>query len=263
MRRRERTRRAGLAALALIAWAGGCREEVTPPDPDAGPHLDPVPVEAIDRACVLVASCSEAGSEPASACATAALRRVGAGPRYTPGWLECIEAAGADCAAQAACSPAPPGERCESLGQGAFCDGDVVVSCFGGLVEYATDCTDWRLACTEEGGAASCQGDGRSCLPGTERCDGDDAVLCIGHREATIGCADLVEGRTCAMTGGRAECVPPGAECDPLATPGSCEGNEIVLCSAGGGSTRVDCATLGFETCTLDATGRAICGAAE
>lgn len=262
MRPRERTLGAGLAALALIAWAAGCREEVPPPD-DAGPDIDPVPVEAIDRACVLVASCGEAGSDTASDCTTAALRRPATGQRYTPGWLECLEAAGPDCAAQAACSPSPPTSRCATLGQGGFCDGDVVVSCFSGLVEYTTDCADWGLACSEEGDAASCQGDGRSCLPGTERCDGDDAILCMGHREATIDCADLVVGRTCATSGGRAECAPPGDDCDPLATPGSCEGSEIVLCSAGGGSTRVDCAALGFETCTLDATGRAICGAAD
>jgi hypothetical protein len=263
MSRREPTRGVGLVVVAVLAGIAGCREEVTPPDPDGGPRIDPVPVEAIDRACVLVASCAEAGADTASDCATAALRRPASGQRYAPAWLDCVEAAGPDCDAQAACSPAPPAERCGELGQGSFCDGDVVVSCFSGLVEFTTDCAEWRLACSEEGDAASCQGDGRSCLPGTEGCDGDDAILCLGYREATVACDGLVEGRTCAMSGDRAECAPPGDGCDPLTTPGACEGSELVLCSAGGGSTRVDCAALGFETCTLDATGRAICGAAD
>jgi hypothetical protein len=261
MRRRDRFR--GAAALAAAVWAAaaGCREEVRPPDPDGGPGTDPVPVEAIDRACVLVASCADLGAETASDCSTAALTRPAAGRRFTPDWLECVAAAGADCDAQTACTPEPPGGRCEDLGQGSYCDGDVVVSCFSGNVEYTTECADWGLACVEEDTAATCQGDGRSCLPGSESCDGDDAVICVGHREAAFDCTVLVAERTCATAGGRAECVPPGADCDPISTPGDCEGSELVMCSAGGGTVRIDCAALGFETCVVDATGRATCAA--
>lgn len=247
-----------LVATVALLLSVGCREE--PPPPDAGPTQDPVAPELIDLACVLVSSCAELGSETVTTCAGAALTRPGSGPRYTEEYTACLEAAGANCDEVARCLPSVAGNPCESVGEGSFCDGDLVVSCFAGSVEYTADCEAWGLTCFEEDDRAMCQGDGPSCLLGTERCEGVDAIVCMGFREVSFDCSDFVEGRICEMRGERAECVAPERQCDPVATEATCENPELLFCSASGELVRLDCTVLGFEGCLVDETDRAICG---
>jgi hypothetical protein len=247
----------GLAMCVVVS----CREEEPPPD--AGPTQDPVAPEVIDLACALVSSCGALGSETVTTCATTALTRPGSGPRYTEEYTDCLVEAGARCDDVAGCQPTLADNPCEALGQSGFCDGDTVVSCFAGAVDYRADCAAWGLTCFEDGDRALCQGDGPSCLLGTERCEGVDAILCMGFREASFDCSDFVEGRICEMRGERAECVVPDPACDPSVTDASCEANELIFCSASGELVRIDCASIGFETCLVDATDRAICGAQD
>lgn len=247
-----------IGAVSLVVLALGCREEQPPPD--AGPVQDPVAPDLIDLACALVTSCAELGSETITTCATSALTRPGSGPRYTEDYTGCLEAAGANCDDVTQCQPTIAGDPCATVGEGSFCDGDLIVSCFAGSLEYMSDCAAWGLKCFEENDRAMCQGDGPSCLQGNERCEGVDAIICMGFREATFRCSDFVEDRICEMRGERAECVVQEPQCDPIATTATCENAELLFCSASGVLVRLDCVALGFEACVIDETDRAICG---
>lgn len=233
----------------------GCREEQEPSTALAA--------EAVDRACARIASCAGAGSASPADCATTALTRPASGIRLTLGWADCLEAAGGDCAAVAACAPEVAGDPCADVeGAGTLCQGDLLVSCWSGGVEFVSDCAAWGLTCGTVGERATCRGDGASCLEGSDECLRDVAVLCVGGRQVEIACGDLVEDRVCALVDGRGSCAPTGATCDADGSPGSCDGDRLTFCSATGQLVTVDCLELGFAGCTVEAD-RAVCGTPE
>ena len=239
---------------SLIAGllSSGCREPSEP-----ATTLAPA---ALDRACVVLASCDPPGADSPSACAAGVLSRPGAGLRLTEAWIACIEAAHGDCEAVAACAPAVSGNPCDGVDEGTLCLGERLVSCWSGAVEYVSDCAAWDLACGEVDGRSTCRGDGPSCLEGRDRCERSFAVMCIGSREAAVDCAELVDGRTCTLLAGRATCMPPSpTTCTPATTPGSCEGDELSYCSADGTTATASCVELGFPGCVTE-EGRAVCG---
>jgi len=225
---------------------------------------DPVPEttvspEAIDRACARITSCEPAGSDSPSDCATEALTRPASGRRLTLEWVDCLDGAGSDCAAVRACSPGVSGDPCSGVDEGTQCDGDLLVSCWSGGIEFVSDCAAWGLACGIVEERATCRGDGPSCLEGSDRCEDRWAFMCIGFREVRYACDELVDGRVCSMSGGRGTCAPAAAECDAATTPGSCTGTSLTFCSATGGLVTVSCVELGFAGCVEEAD-RAVCG---
>lgn len=242
-----------LVPLALFG-ASGCDDD--PPVDNTPPPLSP---EDVDRACARIASCQPPASESPGECATAALTRPASGIRLTQDWVDCLDAAGGDCEAVARCAPQISGDPCADMPQGRACQGDLLISCFGGSLEYATDCAAWGLECAVIDEEATCRGTGRSCLEGDERCDGDRAVMCLGFREATFECGRLVRGRVCQERSGRAVCVPAEELCEPQMLAGTCEGSLVGFCSASGEGAVLDCTSLGFAGCVQQAD-RAVCG---
>jgi hypothetical protein len=241
-------------ALALATCLAGARCDEQGPAP--APPLEP---EEIDTACALIVSCLPPASESASDCATAALTRPATGRRLTREWLDCLAAAGARCDAVNACAPAIDGDPCAAMPEGVTCQGDILVSCFGGHLEFVTDCSAWGLACDDLTGEPVCRGTGSSCLEGDESCDGQTAAMCLGFAEERFDCGSLVEGRVCEERSGLATCVPGTQDCDPATHADSCDGTSLVFCSASGQETRLDCTLLGFSTCAPEGD-RAICG---
>jgi hypothetical protein len=225
--------------------------------PEDGPP--PLASEDIDRACARIVSCELAGTESPGHCATSALTRPASGIRLTQEWIDCLDQAGGDCDAVGRCAPRISGDPCEHQPQGSSCQGDLLVSCFGGNLEFLTDCAAWGLTCAEIDDEATCQGDGPSCLVGDEECQGNTAVMCLGYREARFSCGDLVRRRTCQERSGLAECLPETEECTRDLLTGACDGTFVGFCSADGGAAAFDCAALGFDGCVQEGD-RAVCG---
>ena len=246
-----------LLSTALLT-STGCKRGGTNGNGDEEP---PLTIEEIDVACARITSCLPPAKESPGECALAALARPATGRRLTPEWLECLAEAGNDCEAVDRCAPQVSGDPCGDMPQGTTCQEDILISCFGGNQEFVTDCAAWGLECATVSGTAQCRGTGQSCLEGDESCDGATAVMCLGYREERFDCGALIEDRVCVEDSDLAECVPETLECDPTDFSGSCEGNAVLFCSAGGLATRVDCTSIGFSGCVEEAN-RAICGEA-
>jgi len=232
-----------LAAFAFALAAVACRPE------DDEARARPLPAADVDRACLRIASCSAPGSETASACVAAALFRPGAGRRFTEEWIDCLDAAGADCSAVASCAPEAASGQCAGIEDGTLCEGDTAVACWAGQVESTLDCAEWGLSCGQADGRSMCRGNGRSCLEGSDSCDGVAAVMCLGYREARLDCSRLTDGRRCEVASGRAACVAGGSSCDGATFVSRCDGDGVVLCSSTGSLATLSCPELGFGSC--------------
>lgn len=242
-----------LTFLCLSSTA--CKRDEPNGNGDEGP---PLTIEEIDVACALIASCLPPASESPGDCATSALTRPATGRRLTPEWLECLAEAGPDCGAVARCAPQAAGDPCAEMPQGKTCQEDILVSCFGGNLEYVTDCTAWGLECVMVAGEAQCRGNDQSCLEGDESCDGTTAVMCLGYRQERFDCDGLVEARVCVERADLAYCEPETPVCVPADYTETCEGSTIVFCSASGLEARIDCTLLGFAGCIPEGN-RAVC----
>ncbi len=242
------------ALILATLLTSSCRKD----DP---PDVDPDPREAaqIDATCAALVACGIEADLGVSACASETLARPLAGRAALEGWTDCIVAAGGDCTAVEQCAPAPDAGPCEGVADGTTCgEGTTLYSCWNSTVEFTTSCGAWGLTCAELDGGATCQGDGPSCLIGEERCDGDDAVLCVGFREARFDCAQLIEGRTCGEEEGLVGCVPTDVLCSPVMIEEQCDGDVLQICDAAYQPASVDCVELGFARCG-EVDGRASC----
>lgn len=248
-----------IALFILMLSLVSCRDE----EPEPTIELDPIAPELVDAACVALTACSPAGSDTPGECATSTLTRPASEFRFEIETAECLARAGADCEAVDACVAQLEGdideEACAEAQSGTVCSDDVVYGCFAGEIDYVTDCAGWGLSCAAPYDDWLCQGEGASCTPGADdRCEGNQAVLCLGIREARFDCGDMIEGSRCAVTSGRAECRPQEPECDAASEPGRCEGDTLHFCGAAGVITSVDCVALGFTGC-IEELDRARC----
>ena len=149
---------------------------------------------------------------------------------------------------------------CGASGQPTICDDDVIIA--------GPDCAALGLGCLD----GSCIGSGAACMGGSRSnegavfydgmsCEGTTLVSCVYGREHRLDCATVAAGFSCQTHAGASFCGI-GAECTPAApAEGSgpeetCEGNSVVFCNAGR-VERIECTSLGFETC--DATNSAVC----
>ncbi len=248
---------AGTLLLSLLIFTA-CDD--APPDPVDVPA--PIRAQQIDVACTQITSCLPPGSETVTDCIASTMTRPASGLRLDSDLLDCLESAGTDCDAVTTCLPGTEsGENpCDGRGNDVFCEGNLLIRCFAQAVDSATDCHAWGLSCSESDDFdPTCLGEGPSCIRGDQRCDGDDAVLCIGFREVAFDCSDLVTGRVCTNIDGNVRCGPSEPECDPRVSDATCDEDQLVFCSAAGTTTRVDCLALGFAGCVTD-TGQANCG---
>jgi hypothetical protein len=247
---------AAVASTAvLVTIAPACVDD--PPYPPG--TSQPVAAADVDRSCARIASCQPPGSPDVAECVETTMTRPASGLRLDPALVACLDAAGAACDDVAACLPGSAGDLCEGRGNDTFCSGNLLVRCFAQSVEAVTDCRAWGLACAESDAfEPTCLGEGPSCIRGSQRCDGRDAVLCVGFRDVSFDCADLVTGRTCTEEAGNVRCGLPEPACDPRADTANCDGSRLAFCSAAGVETSLDCAALGFARCD-DSSGRAVC----
>lgn len=253
-----------LLASGLLVASWSCRSDTSAFDagatdqPSADLAWAPAPLAFADvlAACVAMSACLP-GSVSARDC-IAGLGLV-VEPFYerdqqmTPDEVRCLAWAGNDCK-QAA--------RCMNLGvdpppcAASHCEGDVLVNCHEadllGRKPYPSryDCGRQGLTCIPSTGLALPPTCG---LPGCahgKRCYGDTFYLCR---------ADLIEVPVvCGWSGhcepqgvgGHAACVGDGPACAGLNDPLRCEGNTLVVCTAGR-EARLDCTRHG-EVCVLD-----------
>ena len=130
------------------------------------------------------------------------------------------------------------------------CNGSVLTQCdeLEGVRIFIRDCADAGLKCSASANGASCVSTGPACE--APRCDGTTAVTCLGGHEVASDCAAILADSTCAVDQAleTATCVL-GNGCTPEAA--TCTGTVLNFCAAGLQQT-LDCATLGFSTCSID-----------
>jgi hypothetical protein len=141
-------------------------------------------------------------------------------------------------------------------------------------VRPGLDCAELGLACVADDAqnfGARCVGTGEACTNLSDplfdgmACAGNTLVACVNGRQHDLDCATMGEGFSCQMNAGipfcglAAECLPAhlqGAADRDVPQGGlpepSCDGTAIVFCNAGR-LERIDCTTLGFTGCDLDA----------
>lgn len=149
--------------------------------------------------------------------------------------------------AQTSCVDGGPGPaHCEGAScgaDGASCDADRLTVCASGAA-VSLDCAALGLACDGTG----CSG-APCATPYRQGCDGDAVTVCapapvIGPLEVRFDCAAV--GRSCALVGDKARCVPAPATCSPFDPAiDVCDGTRIHVC-IGGKPTDIDCAAFGF-----------------
>ncbi len=139
------------------------------------------------------------------------------------------------------------------------CDGNTRVTCENGVIR--------RVSCGEQSCRASpsgpeCVALGPPCQ--TSRCEGDIAIRCESGHELRGVCTSLTIPATCgsdcyasASCTRSPTCIPsPSLACDPLTHDDSCDGLNLIYCD--GTERALDCTSLGFSACTVNA-GRAAC----
>jgi hypothetical protein len=170
----------------------------------------------------------------------------------------------------------PPAVTCDPDTYVPNCEGGRPRGCPPvGVVSQGPVCADVGLACEagELGGAATiisdCVGAGAPCSPSSAKvydgvaCVGERLDACIGGRRETIDCTVVGEGFSCqeydgfAFCGLASACLPANHQGDRDVPQGGipepfCDGAVIEFCNAGR-LERVDCTTLGFTGCDVEA----------
>ena len=195
----------------------------------------------------------------ASVCNAAVLDACGDGVRIR---IDCATV-GSGCDPSVGCVDGPSAPCTDA--SSAFCGSDgrpnICSKGIGGTgIVYGSVCSDLGLTCAD----GSCQGTGPACGQSVGSasehvdivglgCSGDALSACVGGRAQSIDCAAYGPGFSCRTVQGASFCGL-GSECVPgeltgaSSTPLSCEGNVIVVCSAGR-IERIDCTALGFTGC--------------
>jgi hypothetical protein len=134
----------------------------------------------------------------------------------------------------------------------ASCDGDVAISCIGGVALRA-DCAARGQSCVADAGGSYCA------LAGAcerDRCDGDTVVSCrAGRTLARVDCAATIPGGRCRDQRGAVDCV--AAAWDPACPLDQryvswCDGAAGVACHTGV-RLQVDCPAFRNGRCVADA----------
>lgn len=168
------------------------------------------------------------------------------GPSGPASRVNCYEL-GVDCRVDAATSRAVCGPELACTDE-VRCEGERLVYCRG---EYrVTDCGALGLLCDPSSGGCALD---EACVDGgSTRCDGDVLV--------SSGCSE--SGRR--VVGHDLDCRRLGLTCDPIqlacgtgrastcadGEAPTCDGSRVVYC-LGGEMREIDCASIGFSTCTL------------
>jgi hypothetical protein len=166
--------------------------------------------------------------------------------------LACIEVSasnGSKTMATCALPAAPPGPL-DSFE--VTCQGNMAQFSFG-AARYGFDCSFIGSTCVPGSYPLSassvpyCVGaKGASCeKSGSNRCEGDDAVLCFNGREGGMACADI--GATCNTVGPNPN-PHCGFACASISD--TCTDGVISYCGPAGQGT-LDCRSLGFSGCGL------------
>lgn len=237
------------AAVAAALLLGGCGDDDVQPAPlDAGTDtsvpdaasslpdasLSTISEQALVDACASTSACGVTTYPILASCVDAYYdlhRPQGLGPLYASIYA-CVNKAGGDCDAVAACF----GRRgtC-SQSTKATCEGDVAVSC--DLLDkriYAFDCSAAGLRCGVPGG----QSFSASCTPGS--CDSSYTQRCHGQR--LLGCSSgvitvqdcLAEEKFCATTKSGAACRGNRRQsCDAKSFSATCLKGIAVSCEQG------------------------------
>lgn len=145
-----------------------------------------------------------------------------------------------------------------------YCNGDVPVWCEGVMVMEGAPCAMRGLTCS----GSTCTGTGEACtldvasVSGGATCQGDVLERCTNGRLEDIDCKKYGVEFSCRTVAGAvfcglaSECVPAALEGQETPQAGNpepvCDGTSIVFCHAGR-LERIDCASLGFTGCDLDA----------
>lgn len=241
---------------ALIAFAiAGCGGHSGATSSDAAP-AQAVTRDDLARACMNASACFWKPLDTTTAISTCLNRLDDVDTLvsiYRPAQIQCLVAAGADCAAARAClgytfgACSPDGERC---------DGDRLVSCSAGF-ETALNCRG-SLWFTSDSTCVMGASPGcglATCAAGTpDRCDGSRAVACRDGVLEVIDCAQV--GETCSTSSGTLECAGTGAAC----TASRCEGNQLIRCDTGHEQRYACDAMFDGGTCVGYGRGGAQCG---
>jgi hypothetical protein len=175
--------------------------------------------------------------------------------------LVCDPLVGCGEAPAAPCANATFVPACSATGRPQTCDGS-----FGGdAVSLGPECATLGLVCAGD----QCAGNGAACTGGQVfskgalspqglGCSGAMLDACVGGKHHTINCAERGPGFSCQTFDGHFFCglasaCLPGNEPEGSAATTTCEGNTVVVCNAGR-IDRVDCLSLGFTGCSVDAS---------
>lgn len=210
---------------SCLAWLAGCLKLVVTREQggvcvDRAAACEGAPLRETAR------SCAE-GVVTRDECSSVGLRCVASGVEGA-----CVAREGTPCVA----------------GAPARCVDNVVERCVLGTYTPVRDCRLTGSVCDADAG--TCAGDGAACVDGPPTCDGTALRACRGGRWHALDCGRLVRDSVCQTVGGHAFCGLDRA-CDPTTAPprGTCDGDTMVLCSAGR-VFRYLCAPLnGFTRC--------------
>jgi hypothetical protein len=147
------------------------------------------------------------------------------------------------------------------------CDPSMLTSCRGTVLQVCIDGIQMNIDCALSGARCGevmpdvyyCIGRGPDCTDeGAAWCEGSSVVRCMGQKEATMDCADVLgPDFTCVDGADGPECGPRATACDPETHVDTCSGTSISYCRWGSQDT-VDCTRLDYSACT-EATEAAFC----
>ena len=134
------------------------------------------------------------------------------------------------------------------------CDGNVSEICDGGVLTR-TDCGALNATCSMTD-LSPCVSNAPTCTPVGDsehfdglRCEGNTLITCE-VRETPRDCTQLGLGCfTFTEANVQISRCQAGNECDPFATAAMCAGTQLTFCNDGL-MTTIDCAALGFSTCS-------------
>lgn len=235
------------AFAALAGLALSCTH-APPPTPLA----EPPPVADLVKTCAFAVSCLKDPPTTALSTCTNVLQtvlaeQIGPSTIYAR-YVECGRAA-MDCRSVLQCASRGHDPTYCSAHPGYSCDGDLLIGCPTGQVDWSidnTDCAALGMRCFEANGTARCS-DGTSCAPmsGPGHCDGNVFVLCDRDTSLTWreDCPRSgIINASCRSDGKFAGCFPSGPSCDAAAD--RCDGDMLVRCLAGE-EERTDCSSIG------------------
>jgi hypothetical protein len=161
-------------------------------------------------------------------------------------------ALGMHCAAVGGNVVCTDGVSCDPQALPAYCDGNSYVKCDKYThLRYSLDCRRSGIenaTCRGEPNSVGCFPTGPPCQSTADRCDGNVRVRCIVDEEFRLVCPQRCDNGSC---------VEDGPAC-PSPAPDACSGAAITTC-ANSTLVSIDCAALGFSTCTAGSNGDPLC----